>query len=106
MEMFRKSYYCVVEGQQEDMYLKHIQKLISNFPVKTVTFNTPHGNADVLEKNYSEYDNVAFFDYDCNQKEFENNIAICDKLNAKAKFAKKDQRKRIYHAYSSMNFDL
>ena len=38
--MYRKTYFCVCEGQQEEMYLKHIAFLLKKFPERVVTFNT------------------------------------------------------------------
>jgi len=40
MANYRKTYLCICDGQQETMYLKHIAKLIKDFPRKVVKFNT------------------------------------------------------------------
>ncbi len=98
--MYRKTYRCIVEGQQEQMYLKHLAKLLSDFPNIVVTFNTSLGNAYELTKSYEEYDKACLFDFDFNKTEFENNLLICSKLN------KPKQKYKVYHAYSNVCFDL
>ena len=80
MAYYRKTYLCVCEGQQEEMYLNHVASLIKNFPQRVVKFNTIIGNAYRLKKTYEEYDNAALFDYDLNEVEFKRNIEICDQL--------------------------
>lgn len=98
--MYRRSYYCVCEGQQEEMYLKHIERLLKKPQERVVTFNTTQGSAERLKKTYTEYDNAALFDYDFKDTEFRQNINICEQLQRKSK------EKNIYHAYSNVNFDL
>ncbi len=98
--MYRRNYLCVVEGQQEQMYLKHLAKLLTDFPKTVVTFNTSIGNAYKLTKSYEEYDKACLFDFDFNKSEFENNLSICLSLN------KPKQKYKIYHAYSNVCFDL
>jgi hypothetical protein len=43
------------------------------------------------------------FDFDFNEVEFRKKIELCDRLNRKRKPSKE---RHIYHAYSSVNFDL
>ena len=106
MARYRKTYLCICDGQQEKMYLQHLAKLIKKFPQKVVTFNTFIDSPHRLEKRYEEYDSAAVFDYDMNEVEFNRNIEICDKLNRDLKPKKRKEGRHIYHAYSSVNFDL
>lgn len=101
--MYRRSYYCACEGQQEEMYLKHIERLLKKPQELVVTFNTTQGSAERLKKTYTEYDNAALFDYDFKDIEFRQNINICEQLQRKSR---KRNGKNIYHAYSNVNFDL
>lgn len=98
----RKNYFCVVEGQQEIIYLKRIAALLTNFPEKVVTFNTKLGDANKLYKGSSlpDYDRACFFDHDFKKVEFERNLDTCIELDLK----KKDHK--TYHAYSNICFDL
>lgn len=106
MRNYRKTYLCICEGQQEKMYLEHVARLIKDFPRKVVKFNVFIDSPHRLEKRYEEYDSAAVFDYDFSEVEFERNVKICDKLNKKLKPSKRKQGRHIYHAYSSVNFDL
>lgn len=106
MNYYRKTYLCVCEGQQEELYLNRISSLLTNFPQKVVKFNTKIGNADRLHKSYEEYDLVAVFDYDFNEVGFKRNIEICEQLKKTSKPTKRKNGKRIFHAYSNVNFDL
>lgn len=96
------NYFCVVEGQQEQLYLNHLAKLLKKSGNKNFNFNVRVGKLKDLEKSYFEYDSVLVFDYDFNQTEFERNLSGCINLNKKNKHTKKN----IYHAYSSACFDL
>lgn len=106
--MIRRNYFCVVEGQQEIIYLKRIAELLTNFPERVVKFNTVIGDADRLnrKKLLSDYDRVCFFDHDFNQVEFERNLNTCIKLDSKVKRTKNNPGYRVYHAYSNICFDL
>lgn len=101
--MYRKTYFCVCEGQQEEMYLKHVAFLLKKFPERVVTFNTTNGLPERLKRNYTEYDNAALFDYDFRDTEFRQNIMICEQLQRKSR---KEKGKNVYHAYSNVNIDL
>ncbi|MCR6547215.1 RloB domain-containing protein [Dehalobacterium formicoaceticum] len=101
--MYRKTYFCVCDGQQEEMYLKHVAFLLKIFPERVVTFNTTRGSAERLKKNYTEYDNAALFDYDFKDTEFRQNIIICEQLRRKSR---REKGKNVYHAYSNVNIDL
>jgi len=103
---YRKAYLCICDGQQEIMYLNHVAKLIKDFPRKVVKFNTFEDLPHRLEKRYENYDSAAVFDFDYNEVEFKRNIEICDRLNKKLSPSKRKEGKHIYHAYSSVNFDL
>ena len=105
--MFNKqTYRCVVEGQQERLYLNHISNLLTDFPKSTVTFNISEGNANELTKSYVEYDSACLFDFDFNKSEFENNMLICIKENNKNAKRSKKTRNCVFHAYSNVCFDL
>lgn len=96
------NYFCVVEGQQEELYIHHLAKLLNNCSKKRFNFNVKIGKLRDLEKSYVDYDAVFIFDYDFNDIEFERNLSGCINLNKKNKRIKKN----IYHAYSSACFDL
>lgn len=106
MATYRKTYLCICEGQQEEMYLNHVARLIKRFPQKVVIFKTFVDNPHRLKKRYEEYDSVAIFDHDMKDVEFKRNIEICDELNNKLRPTKRKSGRHIYHAYSSLNFDL
>jgi hypothetical protein len=106
MANYRKAYLCICDGQQETMYLNHVAKLIKDFPKKVVKFNTFEDLPHRLEKRYENYDSAAVFDFDYNDVEFKRNIEICDALNKRLKPSKRKEGRHIYHAYSSVNFDL
>ncbi|WP_461205020.1 RloB domain-containing protein [Clostridium sp. DL1XJH146] len=106
MGLYRKTYLCVCEGQQEELYLKHVASLLKQYPQRVVTINTMIGGAYKLKKTYTEYDNAALFDYDFNNVEFEKNIGICDQLKNSNKSTKRKNGKKVFHAYSNVNFDL
>ncbi len=106
MGNYRKTYLCICDGQQETMYLNHVAKLIKNFPRKVVKFNTFVDSPHRLEKRYEEYDSAAVFDFDFNDVEFKRNIEICDRLSNELKPTQRKSGRHIYHAYSSVNFDL
>lgn len=101
--MYRKTYFCVCEGQQEEMYLKHVAFLLKKFPERVVTFNTTQGSSERLKKNYTEYDNASLFDYDFKDIEFRQNISICEQLQRKSR---REKGKNVYHAYCNVNIDL
>lgn len=100
--MIRLNYFCVVEGQQEKMYLEHISSLLRDFPQRTVSFNIRIGNAGEIKKLLVEYDKVCLFDHDFNRNEFENNLKTCLQLNK----GRKKNSAVVDHAYSSICFDL
>ena len=101
--MYRKTYFCVCEGQQEEMYLKHLGVLLKKFPERVVTFNTRRGLPEKLNSDYTDYDAVALFDHDCKEEEFRRKIEFCEQLQRKSK---KKKGKKIYHAYSNVNIDV
>lgn len=104
MGLYRKTYLCVCEGQQEVMYLKHLASLLKQMPQRIVTFNTSEGTARKLMKTYTEYDNACLFDYDFEETQFKDNIEICTSLQRKSSISKNG--KKVYHAFSNVNFDL
>lgn len=104
--MYRKSYFCVCAGQQEEMYLKHLAQLLKKPNERGVTFNTTVGSAELLRRNYTEYDKAVLFDHDFNEVEFERNIKTCVELDRESQKKRKRKGERIYHAYSNVNFDL
>lgn len=91
--MYRKTYYCLCEGQQEKMYLEHLSSLLKTDSRK-VTFNCVLGDAENLYRYKSyEPEKVVLFDHDGKQENFEKQIRLCTKNNA-------------HMAYSNLNFDL
>lgn len=92
-----KNYLCVVEGQQEKMYLEHLFKLLGS---SSINFNIVIKKPVYLRKIYIEYDSVCVFDYDFNKTEFEKNLSTCIELN------RNNKQRNIYHAYSNVCFDL
>ncbi len=104
----KRNYFCVVEGQQEIIYLKRISALLTKFPERIVKINTALGDANKLNKNQSlpDYDRACFFDHDFNKVEFERNLDTCIKLNSKNKKARNKSEYNTYHAYSNICFDL
>ena len=106
--MTKLNYFCVVDGQQEEIYLNRLAKLLTDFPKRTVTFNTIINNAEQLRReNYIEYDSVCLFDHDFKKTEFERSIMTCVELNAKRSVGtKRNPGSRVYHAYSNICFDL
>lgn len=106
MALYRKTYLCICEGQQEEMYLNHLAYLIKDFPSRVVKLNTIIDRPFRLNKTYEESDSAAIFDYDFNDVEFKRNLELCDKLDSLNKSKKRIKGKRVYHAYSNVNFDL
>lgn len=106
--MNRLNYFCVVDGQQEKMYLNRLAALLSDFPRQTVTFNSVINNAEQLRRrNYVEYDCVCLFDHDFKKMEFERSIKTCLELDAKrSQKTKHNSGSRVWHAYSNICFDL
>ena len=99
----RKVYRAVVEGQQEELYLKHLASLLSDFPNKVVSFNTSIGVPKDLKRDYYDYDAVCIFDFDNDITKFEDNINTCQKL---FKQSGKKSTRSIDIAYSNICFDL
>lgn len=106
MANYRKTYLCLCEGQQEIMYLNHVASLIKDFPRKVVKFQCVEDAPYRLSKRYEDYDSAALFDFDFNESEFKKNIQICDELNKQFQPTKRKTGRKIYHAYSNVNFDL
>ena len=107
MANYRKTYFCICDGQQETMYLDHIAKLLKDFPRKVIGFKCIEGSVLNRKINYVEYDNVALFDHDGNVGNFERSVKLCDKImHDNCKTGKKKNAKKFYHAYSNLNFDL
>lgn len=96
------NYFCVVEGQQEALYIHHLSELLNKSSKRRINFNIKIGKLKDIEKNNVDYDAVLIFDYDFKDVEFERSLSACIKLNKKNKRTKRN----IYHAYSSACFDL
>lgn len=96
------NYFCVVEGQQEALYIHHLSELLNKSSKRRINFNIKIGKLKDIEKNNVDYDAVLIFDYDFKDVEFERSLSGCIKLNKKNKRTKRN----IYHAYSSACFDL
>lgn len=102
-------YHIFVEGQQEELYFKHLQKLVNNentskyrvkFCIKNLKGGSPEKMATkTINTNSVQIDkNIQFakslvFDYDFKDEEFRKAINICNK-NSLPVF------------YSIVNFDL
>lgn len=88
--MFRKEYLCYFEGQQEEMYFKHISKLIKqNYENANIVFKKI-SKIQALSRSSTNIPKIAVFDYDNNKVEFEKKVKIKD----------------IKTVYTSLNFDL
>ena len=99
---YLNSYYCVCEGQQEILYLKHLQTLINNEnPKSRVSFTTIKGTPERLKRSTVEYDCAALFDHDSNETVFKQNLETCNTFMRKNKNGRK-----LHIAYSNINFDL
>lgn len=102
-KMVRKKYLCICEGEQEKQYLVHLSKLLTDMPSRAISFRCLIDRPMRLEKELVEYDSAAIFDFDNNQVEFEKNIKFCHQY---VKTLPKKDKRKIYPAYSSVNFDL
>lgn len=99
------NYLCIVEGQQEELYINHLAKLLSNASEKSFKLNPKVGKLRNLEASiYTDYDSVFIFDHDFNTIEFERNLNGCILLNNNKQ--NKITKKKVYHAYSCACFDL
>ena len=96
MKLYRKRYHCICEGQQEEMYLAHVGRLLTDRPRCVVTFTTERGSPASLERaaRYGEYDVVALFDHDGNHARFEENVKVCEELDRKG--GKGRNRQRVF----------
>lgn len=99
--MYRKSYFCVCAGQQEEMHLKHLAQLLKKPNERVVTFNTTVGSAELLRRNYTEYDKAVLFDHDFNEVEFERNIKTCVELDRESQ-KKRREKGREYTTHTVM----
>lgn len=106
MMLYRKTYSCICEGQQEKMYLDHLAALLKDFPRKVVKFNIYIDQPQRLEKIYDDFDSAALFDYDFDEDRFHRHINYCEEKNKKLKPTMRKPGRYIYHAYSNVNFDL
>lgn len=103
---YKKTVFCVVEGQQEELYLKHLANLLTDFPTKVVKFNIVKGNADKLRGNGIEYDSVCVFDHDFDDALFSKNLETCIELDRKFSRKPRENGHRVHHAFSNVCFDL
>ncbi|OBR68406.1 hypothetical protein A7K91_21225 [Paenibacillus oryzae] len=106
MSLVRRNYICTCEGSQEKIYLEHVAKLLTIFPQRVVSINAIIDQPGRLERQYEQYDRASLFDYDFNKELFEKNILQCEKMQREDKRAKGKNRRRTFHAYSNVNFDL
>jgi len=89
----RRQYFCVCEGQQEAMYLRHLAGLLKTGK-RVVTFKTKTGKpGDVDKYKYIKYDKAILFDHDGDDIAFDRAINTCVKAKCSC-------------AYSNRNFDL
>ncbi len=102
-KLYRAQYFCICEGQQEELYLDHLGALLKT-PQRTVKFKHIRGTAEDLKRGAPfGYDKVVLFDHDCKEAQFIQQIEACD---AAEKRRTNRQDPHTYHAYSNLNFDL
>lgn len=86
-----KAYSCYFEGQQEKKYFKHISKKLSEYNRNiSIKFNEVE-KLKTLDRGSTGLKKIAFFDYDCNQVNFEQCVCMCKKTKP---------------YYTNLNFDL
>ena len=89
----RRQYFCVCDGQQEEMYLKHLAHLLKT-EVRRVSFTTKRGlPGDITKHRHIKYDKAVLFDHDGKTNEFREALITCHKA-------------KCTPAYSNLNFDL
>ena len=92
-KVIRRQYFCICAGQQEEMYLQHLSRLLHT-DMRRVTFTIKKGLPGyILKQRHIQYYKAVLFDHDGDAEEFHKALGIC----TKAKCA---------HAYSNRNFDL
>lgn len=102
-KLYRAQYFCICEGQQEELYLDHLGALLKT-PQRTVKFKHIRGTAaDLKRGDPFGYDKAVLFDHDCKKARFIQQIEACD---AAEKRRTNRQEPHTYHAYSNLNFDL
>lgn len=102
-KLYRAQYFCICEGQQEELYLDHLGALLKT-PQRTVKFKHIRGTAaDLKRGDPFGYDKAVLFDHDCKKARFIQQIEACD---AAEKRRSNRQESHTYHAYSNLNFDL
>ncbi len=102
-KLYRAQYFCICEGQQEELYLDHLGALLKT-PQRTVKFKHIRGTAADLKRGEPfGYDKAVLFDHDCKEAQFIRQLEVCD---AAEKRRAKRQDPHTYHAYSNLNFDL
>lgn len=91
--ILRRQYFCICEGQQEEMYMSHLSKLLKT-DKRVVKFATKRGlPGDIVRVGGFKPDKAVLFDHDGEDTTFRNGLKEC----LKAKCA---------YAYSNRNFDL
>lgn len=102
-KLYRAQYFCICEGQQEELYLDHLGALLKT-PQRSVKFKHIRGTAaDLKRGDPFGYDKAVLFDHDCKKARFIQQIEACDKAE-KGRTNRQDPH--TYHAYSNLNFDL
>jgi len=93
-KLIRYQCFCVCDGQQEEMYLKHLARLLKT-DTRTVVFDTKIGKPEIVFRNHRgrKTDKAAVFDYDRAEADFERNLKACVRYGSIV-------------AYSNLNFDL
>ena len=93
LKEIRRQYFCICEGQQEEMYLKYLSRLLQT-DKRRITFTIRQGLPGDIQKQRSiKYDKAVLFDHDGNTVAFRNTLNTCIK-------------NKCSHAYSNRNFDL
>jgi len=97
-------YLCIVHGQQERMYFRHLQSLIEDKGRRNVVFSIQEGDRFLMERVLKQvkYSGVYVFDHDLDDDGFRDNIEKCQELSKKRFHAKVV----VAHAYSNICFDL
>lgn len=89
--MIKREYRCYYDGQQEKMYFEHVARKVKEFNSDISLKFKEVAKLKTLEMSSTDVPKLAVFDYDLNEKEFENKVKMCKKTKI---------------LYSNLNFDL
>ncbi|MCL2766601.1 MAG: RloB family protein [Peptococcaceae bacterium] len=93
-KLIRRQYFCLCEGQQEELYFARLSKLLKT-NIRQVKFTTKQGLPGNIDRHCRgiQYDKAIVFDHDGNPEAFLKALNTCIKT-------------KCAHAYSNRNFDL